>query len=75
MRARLSRDVTSPAGKVQFLRAALGPDSGAGIPVVEPVSGSGSHLVASMARADVLVEIPADVTSLAAGTEVDAVAL
>ncbi|MBM7231580.1 molybdopterin molybdotransferase MoeA [Dietzia cinnamea] len=75
VRARLSRDVTSPAGKVQFLRAALGPDSGAGIPVVEPVSGSGSHLVASMARADVLVEIPADVTSLAAGTEVDAVAL
>lgn len=75
VRARLARDVTSPAGKVQFLRAALGPDSGAGIPVVEPVSGSGSHLVASMARADVLVEIPADVTSLAAGTEVDAVAL
>ncbi|MCT2121486.1 MULTISPECIES: molybdopterin molybdotransferase MoeA [Dietzia] len=75
VRARLSRDVTSPAGKVQFLRAALGPDSGAGIPVVEPVSGSGSHLVASMARADVLVEIPADVTSLAAGTEIDAVAL
>ena len=75
VRARLSRDVTSPAGKVQFLRAALGPDSGDGIPVVEPVSGPGSHLVASMARADVLVEIPADVTSLAAGTEIDAVAL
>lgn len=75
VRARLSRDITSPAGKVQFLRAALGPDSGDGIPVVEPVSGPGSHLVASMARADVLVEIPADATSLAAGTEVDAVAL
>ncbi|MFL0579032.1 gephyrin-like molybdotransferase Glp [Dietzia sp. 179-F 9C3 NHS] len=75
VRARLSHDVTSPAGKVQFLRAALGPDSGDGIPVVEPVSGPGSHLVASMARADVLVEIPADAISLAAGTEVEAVAL
>lgn len=77
VRAVLSRDVTSPAGKVQFLRAALvAPDSSPGhLPVAEPVSGPGSHLVASMARADVLVEIPADVTALAAGTEVDALPL
>ena len=70
IRARLSRDVTSPAGRVQYLRAALGSDNTA-----EPVSGPGSHLVASMARADVLVEIPADVTELAAETEVEALPL
>ncbi|OAH47567.1 molybdopterin biosynthesis protein MoeA [Dietzia cinnamea] len=74
VRARLARDVASPAGRVQYLRAALGADS-SDLPTADPVSGPGSHLVASMARADVLVEIPADVTSLAAGTEVDAVAL
>ena len=48
-RARLSRDVTSPAGRVQYLRATLAPDGTA-----DPVSGPGSHLVASMARADVV---------------------
>lgn len=83
VRARLSRDLTSPAGRVQYLRAALvdaGRTSGSGgplspLPTVEPVSGPGSHLIASMARADVLVEIPADVTALAAGTEVEAIPL
>ena len=71
VRARLSRDVTSPAGRVQYLRAALTHPG----PTAEPVSGPGSHLVASMARADVLVEIPADVTALAAGAEVDVLPL
>ena len=81
VRARLARAVTSPAGRTQYLRAVLGEGGGEGsaagaggggaLPVVEPVSGPGSHLVASMARADVLVEIPADVTSLPAGAEVD----
>ena len=74
VRARLARDVTSPAGRVQYLRAALGAPEG-GLPIAEPVSGPGSHLVASMARADALIEIPADVTSLPAGAEVDALPL
>lgn len=74
VRARLARDVASPAGRVQYLRAALGADS-SDLPTADPVSGPGSHLVATMARADVLVEIPADVTSLAAGAEVDAIPL
>ncbi|MFN3340674.1 MAG: molybdopterin molybdenumtransferase MoeA, partial [Dietzia sp.] len=84
-RARLSRAVDSPAGRAQYLRGALVPDSsaaarsavpsGGDLPVVEPVSGPGSHLVASMARADVLIEIPADVTSLPAGAEVDVLPL
>ncbi len=58
--------VTSPAGKRQLLRGATGPDG-----TVRVVGGSGSHLVASMARADVLVDVPADVTEWAAGTEVE----
>lgn len=73
-RGRLSRAVESPAGRTQFVRAALTGDGGP-LPVVEPVSGPGSHLVASMARADVLAEIPAEVTSLEAGAEVDVISL
>ena len=68
-RAVLARDVTSPAGRVQYVRAALRGGT------ADPVSGPGSHLVASMARADVLVEIPADVTELPAGAEVDVLPL
>ncbi|MFN3601416.1 MAG: gephyrin-like molybdotransferase Glp [Dietzia sp.] len=84
-RARLSRAVNSPSGKTQYLRGALVSGSpaavpsqavtGGDLPVVDPVSGPGSHLVASMARADVLIEIPAEVTSLPAGAEVDLVPL
>ncbi|MFF0498670.1 gephyrin-like molybdotransferase Glp [Nocardia aobensis] len=54
--------VRSPAGRRQFLR---GRREGAG---VRSVSGPGSHLVAAMAQADVLIEIPAEVTSVAAGS-------
>lgn len=70
-RGRLDRAVDSPPGKAQYLRAALTVDPAGGLPTARPVSGPGSHLVASMARADVLIEIAADITSLPAGTEVD----
>jgi len=62
----LAEPLTSPAGKRQLLRGATGPDG-----TVRVVGGAGSHLVASMARADVLVDVPADVTEWAAGTEVE----
>lgn len=61
----LAADLRSVAGKRQFLRGRLG--SGG---TVALVSGPSSHLVAAMARADVLVDIPADVTELAAGETV-----
>ncbi len=54
--------VRSPAGRRQFLR---GRREGAG---VRSVSGPGSHLVAAMAQADVLIDIPAEVTAVAAGS-------
>ncbi|MFE6237196.1 gephyrin-like molybdotransferase Glp [Cellulosimicrobium sp. NPDC057862] len=62
----LAEGLTSPAGKRQLLRGATGPDG-----TVRVVGGAGSHLVASMARTDVLVDVPADVTQWDAGTEVE----
>ncbi|WP_431971872.1 molybdopterin molybdotransferase MoeA [Nocardia sp. bgisy134] len=56
--------VRSPAGRRQFLRGRL-TEGG-----VEPASGAGSHLIAGMAWADVLIDIPAETTELAAGSPV-----
>ncbi|WP_253181982.1 molybdenum cofactor synthesis domain-containing protein, partial [Cellulosimicrobium cellulans] len=65
-RARVAEAGVSPAGKRQLLRGATGPDR-----EVRVVGGPGSHLVASMARADVLVDVPADVTGWDAGTSME----
>jgi len=68
----LASAVTSIAGKRQFLRGRYLDDESANERKrrVEIVSGPSSHLVAGMARADVLVDIPADVTELAEGADV-----
>ncbi|WP_043655562.1 molybdopterin molybdotransferase MoeA [Nocardia thailandica] len=55
---------SSPAGRRQFLRGVV---RGSG---VEVVSGPGSHLIAGMAWAEVLVDVPAEVTSLPEGAPV-----
>ncbi|WP_137724356.1 gephyrin-like molybdotransferase Glp [Prescottella subtropica] len=60
----LDHALTSIPGRRQLLR---GRRTGTG---VDTVSGPGSHLVAAFAWADVLIDIPADVTSLAAGERV-----
>ncbi|MEV0946145.1 gephyrin-like molybdotransferase Glp [Rhodococcus sp. NPDC049939] len=65
----LATAITSIPGKRQFLRARR-TDSG-----VELVSGPGSHLVAAMAWADVLVDVPPDVTTLDAGQLVKVIPL
>ena len=62
---RLAKPITSVAGKRQFLRGAVVDDV-----LVEQVAGASSHLVAAMARADVLIEIGEDVTALPAGSDV-----
>ncbi len=63
-------DVKSVSGKRQFLRGrAVGENR------VEIVGGASSHLVAGFAAADLLVDIPADMTSLAKGTTVETWAL
>ena len=59
----ITTGVRSPAGRRQYLRGVIEADGS-----VTPVSGAGSHLIASMARADVLAAVPAEATEIAAGT-------
>ncbi|WP_280232603.1 molybdopterin molybdotransferase MoeA [Nocardia cyriacigeorgica] len=61
--------IRSPRGRRQFLRGRLAHSAG-GPRAVEVVSGPGSHLVASMAAADVLIDVPAEVGALPVGAAV-----
>ncbi|OFI36711.1 molybdopterin molybdenumtransferase MoeA [Arthrobacter sp. SW1] len=65
-RARLTESLSSPAGKHQVRRASLLPDGR-----VRLEGGPGSHLVHALASANALVHVPADVTELEAGAEVE----
>ena len=67
----LTQPVSSPAGKRSFLRGVL--DGPAGL--VTPVSGQASHQLASLAKANALVVVPEQVTSLDAGETVDVLEL
>ncbi|MCP2263196.1 gephyrin-like molybdotransferase Glp [Promicromonospora thailandica] len=63
--------VASPPGRRQLLRGRwVRDDAVAGTPRVAVVGGPGSHLVASMAAADVLIDVPAATTTLEPGAEV-----
>ena len=64
--APLAVDVSSVAGKRQYLRGRRLPDG-----TVETVAGPGSHLVAALAASDVLLIVPEDVTEMAAGESVE----
>ncbi|SDN02608.1 molybdopterin molybdotransferase [Lentzea albidocapillata subsp. violacea] len=66
-RARITTGLTSPAGRTQFRRGLHDPSSGQ---VVTPVGGPGSHLLSALALSNCLIEVPEDVTELAAGAEV-----
>ncbi len=65
-RAKLTERLSSPAGKHQLRRARLLPDGR-----VRLEGGPGSHLVHALANANALVHVPADVTELEAGAEVE----
>jgi molybdopterin molybdotransferase len=65
----LDAAIVSPAGKRQLLRGRRVDDAAAGARVAV-VGGPGSHLVASMAAADVLIDVPAAATRLDEGAEV-----
>lgn len=65
----LAGPLTSTAGRRQFLRGRVTADG------VATVAGPGSHLVAALAAADVLIDVPAEVTALEAGATVDTVDL
>lgn len=64
----LDAPLVSPAGKRQLLRGRWVDDAAAGARVAV-VGGPGSHLVASMAAADVLIDVPAAATRLDEGAE------
>ncbi|HEU5471713.1 MAG TPA: gephyrin-like molybdotransferase Glp [Actinophytocola sp.] len=70
-RARLTSALRSPAGRRQYRRAR----HDEGMVEVVPVGGPGSHLLASFAASNCLIEIPEPVTEVTAGTEVDLVLL
>ncbi|WP_216897659.1 molybdopterin molybdotransferase MoeA [Nocardia alni] len=61
--------VRSPAGRRQFLRGRIEGDG------VRLASGPGSHLVAAMAHADVLIDIPPEITDVATGATVRVIEL
>jgi molybdopterin molybdotransferase len=64
-RARLTHGISSPQGKVQLVRGLVDSDRGGSF--VSPVGGHGSHLIGDLAGSNCLIEVPADVTSIAAG--------
>ncbi|MGH3876306.1 MAG: molybdopterin molybdotransferase MoeA [Actinophytocola sp.] len=69
VRATTTEALRSPRGKRQYRRAHLEGTS------VTPIGGPGSHLLASFAAADCLLEVPEDVTELPAGAETDVLLL
>ncbi|MFF2326879.1 MULTISPECIES: gephyrin-like molybdotransferase Glp [unclassified Streptomyces] len=73
VRATLSSEkaLTSPSGKRQFLRGTYDAEAG----TVTPVGGSGSYLVAALARADALIVLPEDVTSAEPGADTEVILL
>ncbi|MDV6261228.1 molybdopterin molybdotransferase MoeA [Rhodococcoides yunnanense] len=64
--ATLHESVVSPPGRRQLLRGRLCDDGR-----VQLVAGPGSHLVAALAWADVLIDIDSETTELAAGSDVE----
>jgi molybdopterin molybdotransferase len=63
----LAAPLTSVAAKRQFLRGRVSSAFDARSSTVAVVSGASSHLVAGMARADVLIDVPEEITALPAG--------
>jgi molybdopterin molybdotransferase len=71
--ATLTHAVSSPPGRAQYLRGEL--ESGDVRVTVSPIGGPGSHLVGDLAHANALIVVPADTTSVAAGSTVTVVPL
>jgi molybdopterin molybdotransferase len=71
--ARLTHAISSPDGRRQMVRAEYGVDAGGAY--ASPVGGHGSHLIGDLASSNALVVVPEDVTSVAAGTQVQVLRL
>jgi molybdopterin molybdotransferase len=68
-RATLTAGVRSPAGRRSYLRGVLDGDR------VTPLSGQGSHQIAALGRANALIVVPEQETSLPEGRTVDVLVL
>lgn len=73
-RRRISAELLSPVssteGRRGYLRGSLLRDPDSGAYLVEPVGTAGSHLLASLAEANCLLEVDEDVTEVPARTRV-----
>jgi molybdopterin molybdotransferase len=70
VRARLTRNLASAAGREEYVRATLTRDESSGCWLAEPVFGK-SGLISTLVRGDGLLRIPAPRGGLAAGEEVE----
>ncbi|NKI43345.1 molybdotransferase-like divisome protein Glp [Streptomyces physcomitrii] len=68
---RSKKPLGSPEGRRQYLRGRYDARRGE----VTPVGGSGSHLVAALAKADALIVVPEETTGLKPGAEVEVLLL
>jgi molybdopterin molybdotransferase len=71
--ARLTHAISSSDGREQLVRAEYG--VGAGGAYATPVGGHGSHLIGDLASSNALVVVPADVTAVEAGAQVQVLRL
>ncbi|MEI2778851.1 MAG: gephyrin-like molybdotransferase Glp [Tetrasphaera sp.] len=69
VRGVMGHELSSPAGRTQIARAVTTRDQDGYL--VDPVVGQGSHFVHDLVRANSLVIVPAQTTTLAAGDEVE----
>ncbi|CAM3762536.1 gephyrin-like molybdotransferase Glp [Smaragdicoccus niigatensis] len=65
----LTADISSVPGKRQFVRGKFTENG------IEPMRGTGSHLVAGLAWADALISVPAEHTVVPAGVDVEILVL
>ncbi|MDH6134073.1 molybdopterin molybdotransferase [Kitasatospora sp. MAA4] len=71
VRAVCGAELSSPAGRRQFLRGWYS----AADATVQPIGGEGSHLVGALARANCLIVVPEDTVATGTGETVDVVLL
>ena len=71
--ARLTRGMTSPEGRRQFMRGEVGSDAQGRY--VVPVGGPGSHLIGALAEANSLIVVPEEATALSQGDRVQVLVL
>ena len=73
LEARLTRGMTSPAGRRQYMRGQVRADADGWY--VEPVGGPGSHLIGHLAESNSLIVVPEATTALEPGDRVQVLVL